>query len=331
MTIMTNYLDKVNVTIKQLNKSFNWDLLYTMMVQGLGHCLIKFLVIVWLLYLGYWLLPALPAYAQKNAAAEEYLTKGEAVMLISATDFMKKKIGELLSWTIGYDVSKVSRVRLTPTINYVKAVPRKVPPDGRTIVDILASVDDPGGLKNISGVRADLSAIGRLPNAALVDNGLFGDQKPNDGIFTLQTSVSPQISLGAKDIPIAVANKKGWLALAKTTLEIGKNPAIIEAKALPERVPADGKTIVTLTARVDNPGRLEDVVEVKVDLRALGLSAETHLRNDGMGGDVAAKDDLWTLQLTIPKTVKAGSYTLPLEVVNLVGGIGKGAINLTVY
>jgi hypothetical protein len=294
----------------------------------------------WILIFGFWICFDLwilifgfygMAYAQKKAAAEEYLTKGEAVMLISATDFMKKKIGELLSWTVGYDISKVNRVRLTPTINYVKAVPRKVPPDGRTIVDVLASVDDPGGLKNISGVRADLSAIGRLPNAALVDNGLFGDQKPNDGIFTLQTSVSPQISLGAKDIPVAVANKKGWLALAKTTLEIRKNPAIIEAKVSPERVPADGRTPVTLTVRVDNPGRLEDVVEVKVDLSALGLSAEMRLRNDGLEGDLMAKDDLWSLQFVIPKTAKAGTYSLPLEVVNLAGGRAKGTISLTVY
>jgi hypothetical protein len=121
------------------------------------------------------------------------------------------------------------------------------------------------------------------------------------------------------------------LALAKTTLEIGKNPAIIEAKVSPERVAADGKTIVTLTAKIDNPGRLEDVVEVKVDLRALGLSAEARLRNDGMEGDAVPKDNLWTLQFIVPKTTKPGNYVLPLEVVNLVGGVGKGTVNLTVY
>jgi hypothetical protein len=96
------------------------------------------------------------AFAQVKAQTDEQkaLTRGEAVMLISATDFMKKKIGELVSWTIGYDISKVNRVKLTPSINYVKAVPRRVPPDGRTILEIEASVDDPGGLGNIAGVLA---------------------------------------------------------------------------------------------------------------------------------------------------------------------------------
>lgn len=272
-----------------------------------------------------------PAYAQKKAAAEEYMTKGEAVMLLSATDFMKKKIGALLSWTIGYDVTKVSRVRLTPTINYVKAVPKKVPPDGRTVLEILASVDDPGGLKNISGVRADLSSIGRLPNTMLVDNGLFGDKTPEDGVYTLQTSVFPEVDLGSKDIPVAVANKKGWLALAKTTLDIKKNPAIIETRILPEKARADGKTLVTITVKVDNPGRIEDVQYVVADLRVLGLSERVSLRNDGAGGDAAAWDNTWTLQFTLPSSATPGNYLLSIEVANLVGGVAESEASISVY
>lgn len=272
-----------------------------------------------------------PVQAQKKAGAEEYMTKGEAVMLISATDFMKKKIGELISWTVGYDISKVNRVRLTPTINYVKAIPKKAPPDGRTIIEIQASVDDPGGLKNIAGVRADLSAIGRLANTMLVDNGLFGDEKPNDGIFTLQTSVSPKVTLGPKDIPVAAANKKGWLALAKTTLEIRKNPAIIEVKIYPEQIRADGKSEAVLTVKVDNPGRIEDVLYVKADLSVLGLSAESNLRNDGQAGDMLARDDIWTLRFVVPVSAAAGNYTIPIEVANMAGGVGKGTVNLSLF
>jgi len=265
-----------------------------------------------------------PVHAQKPAEAEEYMTKGEAVMLISATDFMKKKISELLSWTIGYDINKVSRVRLTPTINYVKAVPKKVPPDGRTVLEVLASVDDPGGLRNIAGVRADLSSIGKLPNTTLVDNGLFGDKKAGDGIFTLQTSVSPQVGLGPKDISIAVANKKGWLALAKTTLDIRKNPAIIEAQA------ARRETLVSITVKVDNPGRVEDVKSVVADLSGLGLSERTYLGNSGLAGDLSAGDDTWTLQFNLSDSVAPGEYSIPLEVINLAGGRGTGAVAVTV-
>ncbi|MBU0671478.1 MAG: hypothetical protein KJ732_00450 [Candidatus Margulisbacteria bacterium] len=275
-------------------------------------------------------LTLLPVWAQAAAQGQVGLTKGEAIMKITAADFVKKKIGELVSWTVGYDISKVSRVKLTPTINYVKAVPKRVPPDGRTILEILASVDDPGGLTNISGVRADLSAIGRLANTMLVDNGLFGDEKAADGIYTLQTSVSPKIELGPKEVPVAVANKKGWLALAKTTLDIKKNPAIIEAKFAPERLVADGKSLVTLTVKIDNPGRIEDIKIVTADLRALGYTELLPMLNDGRGGDAAANDDIFSLQFVVPDFLKDGDYLIRIGAANLAGGYEARDITIKV-
>jgi hypothetical protein len=271
-----------------------------------------------------------PAVAQEAGSGTEVLTRGEALMKISATDFVRRKIGELLSWTVGYDISKVNRVKLTPTINYIKAVPKRVPPDGRTILELQASVDDPGGLNNIAGVRADLSSIGRLANTMLVDNGLFGDTKSGDGIYTLQTSVSPQIDIGPKDVPVAVANKKGWLALAKTTLEIKKNPVIMEAKMVPDRLPADGKSLTTLTIKIDNPGRVEDLKNVTVDLRALGFNDLLPLRNDGQQGDKTAVDDIFTLQFAVPRGIKAGEYSVRVGVANIIGGYASEDVILRV-
>ena len=263
-----------------------------------------------------------PARAEKK---DEVMTKGQAIMLLSATDFMKQKIGELVSWTVGYDVSKVNRVKLTPTINYIKAVPRQVPPDGRTVLDLLASVDDPGGLANIAGVRADLSSIGRLPNTMLVDNGVYGDKQAGGGVYTLQTSVSPRIALGDKDITVAVANKKGWLALAKTSLEVRKNPVVTEVKLRPERALAGSGTSITITVAVDNPGRLEDIDGVIADLSALRLAERAQLLNNGQPGNV------WSLQFTLGNDVVPGTYLIPVKATNLIGGLGAGQGTLTVY
>ncbi|MFA6549239.1 MAG: hypothetical protein WCT39_04835 [Candidatus Margulisiibacteriota bacterium] len=163
----------------------------------------------------------LPAFAVDSKP--QALTRGEVVKYLSTSDMVKKKIGELVSWTVGYDVSKVNRAKLTPIISFVKIVPGRVSPDGRTIVEITAAVDDPGGLENIAGVRADLSSIGRLPNTILVDSGMFGDKKAGDGLFTLQTTIPTDVSFGLKELPVAAANKKGWLALSKTTLDV-ENP-----------------------------------------------------------------------------------------------------------
>jgi hypothetical protein len=282
----------------------------------------KKLIVGWLL-LGslIWLAP-LSARAENKPAEVDNLTKGDAVLMLSATDFMKQKIGELLSWTVGYDVSKVNRVRLTPIINYVRAVPKKAPPDGRTVVELIASVDDPGGLINITGVRADLSAIGRMSNTMLVDNGLFGDAKASDGVFTLQTSVSPKVELGAKDIPVAVANKKGWLALAKATLDVKKNPTVLEARCQPDKALADGRGLVTITVKVDNPGRLADVAAVTADLRQLRLGDRVVLQNSG--------ENAWSTQITLAREVPGGTYVIPVQVTNLVGGLGVGEATLTV-
>ncbi|MBN2058164.1 MAG: hypothetical protein JW782_05165 [Candidatus Saganbacteria bacterium] len=274
---------------------------------------------------------ARPLLAQTETGEREMLTRGDAIMRITAADFVKQKIGELLSWSVGYDLSKVSRVKLTPTINYVRAVPKRVPPDGRTILEVQASVDDPAGLNNIAGVRADLSAIGRLPNTMLVDNGLYGDETAADGIYTLQTSVSPKIEIGSKDIPVAVANKKGWLALAKTTLDIKKDPVIIEALFIPEKVMADGQSTTTLTVKIDNPGRIEDMKSVTADLRAFGYNELLPLLNDGRGGDAVAGDDIYSLQFKVPDFVKSGEYLIRIGASNLAGGYSAEDIKVRVH
>ena len=271
------------------------------------------------------------ASAAKKAEAAENLTRGDAIMLLAASDYIKKKAGELVSWTVGYDVSKVRRVALTPVINSVQAVPKKIPPDGRTVLEISAAVDDPGGLKNISGVRADLSSIGRLSDTTLVDTGQFGDEQAGDGVYTVHTSVSPIVELGYKDVPVAASNKKGWMALAKTSLEVKRNPDIIETRVAPERVPADGSTLLTITVKIDNPGNLEDVQAVIANLYALGLSDRSNFRNDGQEGDAAELDAIWTLQFAMPGKAVQGIYSIPIEVTNLAGGVAVGTVSVTVY
>lgn len=152
--------------------------------------------------------------------AEEVLSKGDAIAMLSAAKFVQAKIGDLFSWTIGYDIGRVNRVKLVPSIRYIHAAPIAIPPDGMTVLEVSAAVEDPGGLLNISGVRADLSSIGKLQNSILVDNGLWGDKVAGDGIYTLQTNVNPSIPIGDKEIPVAAANKKGWVALSKASIMV---------------------------------------------------------------------------------------------------------------
>ena len=76
---------------------------------------------------------AASAFAQAPGEGKEgekkYLTRSEAAKLLSTTDFLKNKIGQLLSWSIGYDITKINRTNLAPTLLSIKIIPGTAPPD----------------------------------------------------------------------------------------------------------------------------------------------------------------------------------------------------------
>src|SRR3989339_207170 len=72
--------------------------------------------------------------------AKKFLTRGDAILKISTTDFIKRKVSDFLSWSIGFDLSNVGRISLVPSITKIKATPRRVPPDGRSILELSAQV-----------------------------------------------------------------------------------------------------------------------------------------------------------------------------------------------
>src|SRR3989339_236309 len=260
---------------------------------------------------------------------EAGLSRDEAIKIISNSDVVKQKLGDLFSFTTGYDLSKINRAKLTPIISYIRVVPKRVPPDGRTILELQAQVEDPSGPKNIAGVKADLSSIGRLASTVLVDNGMFGDKSAGGKIYSTQTSVSPKINLGKKEITVSAANKRGWLALAKTQLDVDKTPLILEATANPARLAVKSKTKVELVVRVDNPGRNQDMAFIYLDMSSLGISSKLALKYVPGSGEV--ESDLWMGEFVLPENVGPGEYWLPLEIVNQSGGSAFGKIELAVY
>lgn len=268
------------------------------------------------------------AFAEE--AKENTVTRAEVIQKLSAADFFKKKIGDLLSWSIGYDITKINRTNLAPTLSWIKVVPGKTPPDDRTVVTLTTKVSDPSGLDNIKGVRADMSSIGKLPNMMLVDNGLWGDTKANDGVFTLQTSVSFGVLSGAKEIPIAVSNKSGWVAINKTNLEVESNPLISEGQAAPPTIRADGITNVLFSAKVENPGRQEDLKEVTINLTSIGLESNVRMWDNGTHGDIKAGDKIFSVSVVPKAGTSTGMKKLIISASNIFGGKSEGEISLAV-
>lgn len=282
----------------------------------------KYLIIFVILFVNFGV-----AFAEDG---QKTMTRAEVIDKLSASDFLKKKIGDLLNWSVGYDITKINRTNLAPTISFIKASPVKAPPDNRTLVMLTAKVSDPSGLDNIRGVRADLSAINRLPNTMLVDNGMWGDSSAGDGVYTLQTSVGYDVVKGSKDIPVAVANKKGWVALGRTNVDVETNPIILELQATPSSVPADGKSYAILIARVENPGRQEDLKEVKVDLSSIGMGNSVKMWDDASHGDAKAKDKIFSLKVIMKTGVSSGLKKLSVHASNIAGGSAEGEIALEV-
>ncbi len=256
------------------------------------------------------------------ASAEEVLSKGEAIALISAADFVKQKIGDLFSWTIGYDISKVNRIKLVPSIKYIRAVPIRVPPDGRTVLEVSAAVEDPEGLPNISGVRADLTSIGKLSNTMLVDNGLWGDKVAGDGVYTLQSNVNPSIPLGSKEIPVAAANKKGWVALSKTSVTVDNTPQIIEADANPQKIKADGATPLKIIVKVDNPGGEDDLKGAYANLKDIGQGEKVALEYKG--------GQMFSLETVVPATAGSGRKKISIFAESIQNGIAQTDLSIEV-
>ncbi|MFH1710381.1 MAG: hypothetical protein ABH860_04840 [bacterium] len=270
------------------------------------------------------------ATSEPAGGQDKTLTRAEVIEKLSTADFFKKKIGDLLNWSVGYDITKINRTNLAPTISYLRVAPQKVPPDDRTIVTLMAKVSDPSGLDNIKGVRADLSTIDRLPNMMLVDTGLWGDSRAGDGIFTLQTSIGYNVPSGTKDIPVAVANKSGWVAINRTSIDVQLNPVISEVSAVPPSIRADGKKEVLLTARVENPGRQEDLREVAVDLTRIGLDNSVRMWDDGTEGDVKSDDTVFSVSVIPKQGTSSGTKKLTVRASNVFGGSSESEITLVV-
>jgi hypothetical protein len=254
--------------------------------------------------------------------AKRTITRADVIEKLSASDFLKKKIGDLLNWGVGYDLSKINRTNLAPMISYIHATPVKLPPDDRTVLLLTAKVSDPKGPDNIRGVRADLSSIKKLPNMMLVDNGLWGDIKAGDGIYTLQTSVGYDVDKGSKDIPVAVANNAGWVAVANTNIAVETNPIINYPKAEPSVLSSDKQTIVSLSAAVINPGRQDDLRDVTIDLSPIGMDNNMRMQLTG--------DRIYSVEVSVKPGISKGMKKLKIKATNIYGGQSQDDILLTV-
>src|SRR5262245_15547165 len=92
------------------------------------------------------------------------------------------------------------------------ANPNTVAPGGSTLLTVVTT---PGTNPTSSGitVTGDLTAIGGSAAQAFFDDGSNGDVTPNDGVFSLQATVSSGTAPGAKSLPFTVSDAQGRTSL----------------------------------------------------------------------------------------------------------------------
>jgi ligand-binding sensor domain-containing protein len=103
------------------------------------------------------------------------------------------------------------------------ATPEKIKADGtmQTLLTVqtVPAVTQPGPLPTVT---VDLSPIGGVHDAVMVDDGTGGDKVAGDGIYTMQTSVEAQTQNGIKDLVITSTDSR--LRVARAHLPLGVLP-----------------------------------------------------------------------------------------------------------
>jgi hypothetical protein len=104
------------------------------------------------------------------------------------------------------------------------AFPERIKSDGTMstllTVQTMPGVRQPGAPPTVT---IDLTPIGGREDAVMLDDGTGGDQVPGNGIYTLQTTVDPQVQNGLKDLVITSTDRR--LRLVRTHLPMGVIPS----------------------------------------------------------------------------------------------------------
>lgn len=169
------------------------------------------------------------------------------------------------------------------------------------------SITDPNytaGSANVQRLNADGSIAAVV--GTLRDDGLGGDATANDKVFTLSWTVN-EAAAGTVRYQASAAFKRELKRTFSTPLAITVQPAgpvaEIQAASLQPGSASAGVGFTGLaSARIGGPAPTSVALE-KVDASGRLLVSLGELHDNGTGGDSAANDGVWALQLPLLETV----------------------------
>jgi hypothetical protein len=229
--------------------------------------------------------------------------------------------GELYSAEDSVSVN-VNNEDLAPEIISTDVKPASVPADGDTLVRFTIEIYDDGPFTELE-VLIDLRPIGGKKSTGMYDDGTHGDQKEDDGEFSIRTTVATDIEPGEKSLPISVEDISGNLVTTEIDLQVTEAdiptqntpPEIETTSAEPTEAPNDGTTLVTLKVKVNDIDGLDDIQTVTIDLSPIGGDKTTVMSDDGSSnGDKVADDGTYTFTATISTSTELGEKKLNVVV-----------------
>ncbi|MFQ6055975.1 MAG: Ig-like domain repeat protein, partial [Methanosarcinales archaeon] len=190
-----------------------------------------------------------------------------------------------------------------PTIMEALANPDTIKADGKETTTFYVRAKDESGIKSVT---MDLSAIGGSPNQNLTNiSGIWR--------YTTSTTKSGEFQLPVK-VTDNAGNSNTSVKIALTALDV-TSPTIIEARANPDTIIADGKETTTFIVRAKDESGIKSVT---MDLSPIGGSPIQPLKYDNLTDQY-----LYTTSTTI-----SGKFNLSVKVTDNAGNQNSTTIYL---
>ncbi len=107
-----------------------------------------------------------------------------------------------------------------PQIIETLADPDPIIADGASSVLLIAEINDPDGLSDITLVEIDLSVVGGNASQEMFDDGSHGDDVPGDGIYSYETTIPISIAAGDYQLSVAAMDSVGNIELDDLNLAV---------------------------------------------------------------------------------------------------------------
>ena len=175
-------------------------------------------------------------------------------------------------------------------------------------------------------VTGDLSSIGGSATAAFHDDGVNGDAMAGDGIYSFSATIALGTAAGAKNLPVTISDaqsRSGTTSIGLTVLAATAPSGTGSASPNAGIVGATSLFTVTVTGGA-NPASTG--ITVTGDPSSIGDSATAAFHDDGVNGDAAAGDGIWSYSATVGNTATVGPHAIPVTITDAQSRSGSTSI-----